>query len=54
MKRTFSEYFAAIVGLLCCFVTFDTLTFQLSSKGDNKENYGFGVNCIRLTSLRAH
>ena len=46
LKRTSSEYFATIVGLLCCFVFFVTLSSQQSPQGDKKENYGFGVNHI--------
>ena len=41
LKRTSTEYFAAIVGLQCCFISFVTLSSQLSSEGDNKENYSF-------------
>ena len=46
LKRTSSEYFATIVGLLCCFVSFVTLSSQQSPQGDNKEYYGFGVNHV--------
>ena len=47
LKRTSSESFVAIVGLLCCFVSFVPLSSQLSSEEITRKNYGSGVNHIK-------
>ena len=47
LKRTSTEYFSAIVGLLC-FLIFVPLSSQLSFKEIIWKNYGFGENHIKM------